>query len=190
MSRVQAVTILDPSDAFVRESIQGVPATYIKPNWDGRMPVPDNTFDLIICFGVLHHIPNVSFVVSEMTRTLKPGGYMSIREPIVSMGDWTKPRPGMTRRERGIPLAVLKNIIQSCKLDTTYFSLIDFQLTRHVFRPFVKEVFDSPFAVWFDEVMASLFSWNLRYHARNTLQKFRPASACFVLRKPVRAKAH
>ena len=95
-----SITILDPSDAFsdVKE-VYGIPCNYIKPNVNGDMPFKDDKFDLVTCLGVLHHIPNVSHVMREAYRCLSPGGYMLLREPIVSMGDWRQPRKGLTKRE-------------------------------------------------------------------------------------------
>lgn len=56
-------------------------------------------FDLITCLGALHRIPNVSMVVNELYRCLGKGGYLLLREPVVSMGDWSVPREGLTKRE-------------------------------------------------------------------------------------------
>jgi SAM-dependent methyltransferase len=184
ISQVDSVTVVEVSDVFVRNRIHNVPATYLKPSPCGRIPLADNTFDLITCFGVLHHIPNVSFVVAELARTLKAGGYLLIREPIVSMGDWTKPRPGLTKRERGIPLQILRAIIQRCELDVAGFALCDFPIVRVLFRLVRKDVYNSSFATWFDAKLASAFGWNLRYHACHGIHRLRPGSASFVLRKP------
>jgi ubiquinone/menaquinone biosynthesis C-methylase UbiE len=92
IQRAQAVTIVDPSGAFSSDTIHGVRASYVKPTPTGALPFSEEEFDLITCFGVLHHIPNVTTVVTELVRTLQPGGHILIREPIVSMGDWRKPR--------------------------------------------------------------------------------------------------
>lgn len=41
---------------------------------------PDNYFDCVYSFGVLHHIPEIKECVAEVNRVLKPGGtfYMSL----------------------------------------------------------------------------------------------------------------
>lgn len=184
ISNVKDVTIIDPSDAFVRESVHGVPAYYIKPNSDGRFPLRDNSFDLVTCFGVLHHIPNVSFVVAEIIRTMRPGGYFVLREPIVSMGDWRKPRRGLTKRERGIPLPILRKILATSGFELVNSSLCAFPLTPRVFRVFRPDVYNSAAIVRIDSILSAAFSWNVCYHHRNILERLRPSSAFFVLRKP------
>ena len=45
-----------------------------------KYPYPDNSFCIITCFNVLHHIDNPTFIVSEMFRVLAPGGYLIIKE--------------------------------------------------------------------------------------------------------------
>ena len=39
---------------------------------------PDNSFDIVYSFGVLHHIPDAERAVSEITRALKPGGELLV----------------------------------------------------------------------------------------------------------------
>lgn len=43
-----------------------------------RLPFADNTIDCVYSFGVLHHIPEIEKVVSEIYRVLKPGGGVMI----------------------------------------------------------------------------------------------------------------
>ena len=74
------------------EYMQFLPSVYPYDDSNASMEFPNNYFDLITSFGVLHHIPDVSKVFSELSRVLAPGGYLLIREPIVSMGDWSYPR--------------------------------------------------------------------------------------------------
>jgi SAM-dependent methyltransferase len=43
-----------------------------------QLPFPDNHFDCVYSFGVLHHIPEIAEVISEVRRVLKPGGILMI----------------------------------------------------------------------------------------------------------------
>ena len=179
---IESATIVDPSDAFVQDSVYGIPLSYVKPLPDGSLPFDNNTFDLMTCFGVLHHIPNVSSVVSELARVLQPEGYLLIREPIVSMGDWREPRRGLTKRERGIPLHILQTIAKTNGLEIVKNSLCDFPVTEKVFLKL--GIYNTYFATLIDYWLANIFAWNLNYHPKNTLQRFRARSAFLVLRKP------
>lgn len=44
------------------------------------LPFPDNSFDAIFAFGILHHIENWPEAISETYRVLKPKGYFSFEE--------------------------------------------------------------------------------------------------------------
>jgi ubiquinone/menaquinone biosynthesis C-methylase UbiE len=39
-----------------------------------ELPFPDNSFDCVYSFGVLHHIPDVDTALMEIHRVLRPGG--------------------------------------------------------------------------------------------------------------------
>jgi SAM-dependent methyltransferase len=189
VSRMDAVTIVDPSDAFVRERVHGVAARYLKPDPSGRLGMATGTFDLVTCLGVLHHIPNVSFVMSELARVLKPGGYLALQEPIVSMGDWRKPRRGLTKHERGIPLAILREIAMISGFDIKREGVCMFPLSHRVFNLFARGTgvggtYNNRFAVALDSAVCAAFRWNVHYHPRTLLQRFCPGSAFFLLQKP------
>lgn len=184
LTGAKQVTVVDPSSAFVRDRIHGVPADYVKPQPSGRLPLPDASYDFACCLGVLHHIPNVSFVLSEIARVLKPGGKFLLREPIVSMGDWRRPRAGLTKRERGIPLKLLEQSALRAGFEIEEVRLCDFALTPRLF-PWAKDgVYNNAAIVRFDAMLARLFAWNMSYHAESTLARLRPASAYLLLQKP------
>jgi SAM-dependent methyltransferase len=45
-----------------------------------KLDFPDNSFDIITCFFVLHHILDLDKIMKEIRRVLKPGGYILILE--------------------------------------------------------------------------------------------------------------
>ena len=183
IDRIDHVTVVDPSLAFVREEVHGVPATYIQPGPDGTLDVDAGTFDLITCLGVLHHIPNVSSVVRELARVLKPGGWFVLREPIVSMGDWRKPRGGLTKHERGIPPKLLEEMIRNAGLSIKRRSYCAFPVARELFKGTKGGPFNSPAITRIDAMLSSAFAWNHHYHPTSKIQKFRPTAAFFLLTK-------
>jgi ubiquinone/menaquinone biosynthesis C-methylase UbiE len=46
------------------------------------IPLPDNTFDIVYCGNLLHHV-NVSSTLKETKRVLKPGGMLVTWDPLV-----------------------------------------------------------------------------------------------------------
>lgn len=178
------ITILEPSEGFRVGDMGGVPAEYVKPNPSGQMPFPDGTFDLITCLSVLHHIPNVTSVVGEICRCLVPGGYALVREPIVSLGDWRRPRKGLTRRERGIPLHILRGMFMTAGLEVIRERKCVFPVTRRLRYLMRAPVFNSWACAYADFLICRLPIWPQIYHARNTVQKLRPNAIFFVFRKP------
>lgn len=181
--RVTLFTILEPSDQFKGDAIAGTPARWVKPAPSGDMPFDDGTFDLVTCFGVLHHIPNVSHVIAEIARTMRPGGFALIREPIVSMGDWRRSRPGLTKRERGLPRKLFLESLERSGLRVRHEGLC-------MFRPWVViadrlkvPVFDRDWSTKVDAALSSLMRWHTPYHATSAWDNVRPASMFVVAEK-------
>lgn len=77
-SRGYEVVLLDASPAalafaekrFHREHLTG---EFIPGNVY-NLPFADNSFDIVMSFGLLEHFEDVDVVIAEMTRVLKPGG--------------------------------------------------------------------------------------------------------------------
>ena len=184
---INKITILDPSDAFsdVKE-ILGTPSEYVKPTPDGNMPFQSNQFDLITSFGVMHHIPNVSHVMSECFRCLDNGGIMLFREPILSMGDWTKPRVGLTKRERGIPPALLNKMMLDTGFEIMHKSFCIFPFLPQLSNKIGISAYNNYFMTFIDKIVSQAFSWNIKYHRTKFFEKIAPGSVFYVLKKPAR----
>ena len=183
LGQTSELTIIDPSDAFLRDTVHGVPCRYVKPDPSGALPFEDGVFDLLTAFGVLHHVPNVTTVVRELARVVRPQGLFLLREPVVSMGDWRRPRAGLTRHERGIPLQLLRSIVHDAGFAIESESLCVFPPLTRVFNSLGFEVYNSRLLTVLDAWLSRLLAWNLRYHAKSASQKIRPTSVFFVLRK-------
>lgn len=49
------------------------------------IPVPDASFDVVLCSEVLEHIPNPVAAIQEFARILKPGGTLLLTAPFCSL---------------------------------------------------------------------------------------------------------
>lgn len=182
-TRLSSITIVEPSAKMRVRLIAAHEPTYVTPSPDGELPFSAGSFDLVTCLGVLHHIPNVSFLLSELARVTRPGGHMLVREPIHSMGDWRAPRQGLTAKERGIPLHVFQRAIEAADLVVERKGYCAFSLTTRIARMLGgRAPFNSPTMVRVDAALASTTRPLYRYHAATTWQKVRPTSAFFILR--------
>ena len=64
--RLERLTILEPSERLRSSTLRGIPIRYERPVPSGDMPFADATFDLVTSFGTLHHVANVTHVISEL----------------------------------------------------------------------------------------------------------------------------
>lgn len=179
---VISTILIDSDDSFHKKSVfEGVKKILANPG--GEIKLPDQSLDLITCFGVLHHIPNVSFVLSELARCLTEGGILLIREPITTMGDWRFLRTGATKNERGIPDKIFDQIIQDCGLQIIKKTPCFFPPFSAVCRKLGIHPYMHKVTVSIDLLLSKIFIWNYRYHRTNFVSKFAPACNFYVCQK-------
>jgi SAM-dependent methyltransferase len=180
--KIASTILIDSASSFHSRPLpQGVQTILAQPS--GEINSSADSFDLITCFGVLHHIPNVSFVVKEFHRCLASGGLLMVREPTTSMGDWRRPRYGVTKNERGIPSSIFKGILMNAGFEIIKHNQCVFPPLAFFVRKFGLSPFNSKILVYLDLLLSRFFNWNYRYHRVKLLDKFSPASDFFVCRK-------
>ncbi len=182
LHKIKNITIIEPSDQLVSEKIGNIVPHYQKPEISGKLTFADSTFDLVTCFGVLHHIPNVTTVINELIRVTKPGGYLLIKEPINTMGDWTEKRHGLTKNERGIPEKYFEKIFNG-KVDIVKKTYIDTLSVYKILKKFFNLDFDSKKYTKIDRIVSKFLSWNSTYHRTGNFRKLAPAGIFYVLIK-------
>ena len=62
IDRIKHLYIVESSRQTRSKQLKNVVPTYITPNIRGNIDLSNDSFDLIICFDTLHHIPNVTYV--------------------------------------------------------------------------------------------------------------------------------
>ena len=183
LARMADITLLDASADFQPQQLAGRPVRPLRAQASGQIAAPDASFDLITCFGVLHHIPNISFVLRELHRVCQPGGCALLREPITSMGDWRRPRLGLTQRERGFPRPLLEAAIAQAGWDIERAAPCQFSPLTKLAHHLGVGVFDRRALTLVDAALARMFAFNARYHRHSFWSRFAPGSMFYVLRK-------
>lgn len=75
------VTSGDVSPAFlelVRASYENNPPSLLLLNGKDLSEVPDNTFDMVATYSVMHHVPDYLAACVELARVTRPGGVVMI----------------------------------------------------------------------------------------------------------------
>lgn len=77
-----------------RLSLYGFAATDLRVADCEHLPYPDNFFDVVYSYGVIHHTPNTEQALSEIVRVCKPGGQIKVmiyhRHSLLSYFFWVK----------------------------------------------------------------------------------------------------
>lgn len=83
----------------------GLLGTRLKEIAEGKLPFPDNHFDVVVSNYVFEHVQDLQFALGEIHRTLRPGGTLlalfptreTIREGHVNMPWVHRLKPGLFR---------------------------------------------------------------------------------------------
>lgn len=180
--KIASTVLIDSATSFHESGVeQGVKRVLAQAS--GEICCDSGSFDLITCFGVLHHIPNVSFVMSELYRCLASGGVLMVREPTTSMGDWRVSRKGLTKNERGIPKAIFKDIILKAGFEILQHKSCVFPPLAAACRKMGISPYNSKFIVFLDLLLSRAFRFNYHYHRLRIIDKFSPACDFYVCQK-------
>ncbi len=76
--RVGRVEAIDPSEAIFHAASAHTDLENVGWSQAGiaNIPFENNTFDLVICLGVLHHVHDTAVALKKVVAKLKPGGHM------------------------------------------------------------------------------------------------------------------
>jgi SAM-dependent methyltransferase len=181
--QIDRVTIVESSEGYERDPALAMPTTALRAQPSGDIALADASVDLVTCFSVLHHIPNVSRVLGEFARVLCSGGLLLLREPITSMGgDWAVRRPGLTAHERGIPPAYLRRQLAAHGFIIEHESFGIFPPILKLWR-LGRAPYNSRILTSLDRVVCRLLKPRWRYHAVNRWQKVRPTDIAILAKR-------
>ena len=184
LHNIEQLTIIDSSEQTISEKLGDIKPVYVKPQSSGTINMGNDIFDLTTVFCVLHHIPNITHVLSEIVRVTQPGGYILIREPITSM-ELRNPsnRMKLTKNERGMPASYLQKILteNNCKIvSLSYYHFIYSFLARK-FQSLGS--LESSAYLKIDKILSRLFLWNFHYYPENMFQRIAPQEVYIIAQK-------
>ena len=179
------LNLIEASDNFRYQLSSKFPdANIIEPQITGSLDFKDSSIDMVCAFCVLHHIANISYAFSEISRVLKPGAYFFLREPCAFMGDWTKARKS-TPNERGLSSKYVQQV--ACKNNLSIVKKIPI-----VYEPINKIIISKlnpgtninfNLLYYLDRLISSLLSVNDHYWRDSLIKKIGPSSYSYILQK-------
>jgi len=104
------------------------------------------------------------------------------------MGDWTKHRPGLTKRERGIPIEIFRKIIRSAGSEVINEQKNGNTITKRLIQPlyeklFHTSVYNSRTIVKIDAFLCRYADINRQYYPIKRYRGPKASGVCYVLRK-------
>ena len=122
---------IDPEQIqLAQENIDDIPNIHFSAVDATNLPFQDNDFDIVLSFGVMHHISNWLDALAEIRRVLKPKGYfiyadIIFTELIAKFGRSFKHRYGITTMHD------LDSFIQENGFSTIHVSMTNALIWRH-----------------------------------------------------------
>ncbi len=179
---IEHLYIAESADGYFHNDAM---TTYVKAQVDGTLGFADEFFDTAVNIAVLHHIPNVSHVLRELFRVLKPGGVCLVKEPITTLGSLHLPRNnGLCPCERGFPRNLLDEMARKAGFEIIQKSYFEFPPLRHLRDRGGIDTYNSKFWTGLDRLCCWLTDWNYRYHRHGFIQKLAPSYVFLILTKP------
>lgn len=115
LDRGARVTSLDLSSA-VEANARNFPVTEthrIVQADINRMPFPENSYDLVLCLGVVQHTPDPRRTIAQLYRYVKPGGSVVVDHYRWSLAWYTKTAPLFRMVLKRLPTAASMKIVEA-----------------------------------------------------------------------------
>jgi ubiquinone/menaquinone biosynthesis C-methylase UbiE len=129
------------------------------------IPVPDGSFDAVMCTEVLEHVPDPVAALKELNRVLRPGGYLLITAPFVSLTHFAPYHfaTGLSRFFYEHHLNAMNYAIDEISSNGNYFEFIG-QEVRRIKR--VGKEYSSGYNI-FDKIFTHLTLMTLQKLSKN-----------------------
>jgi ubiquinone/menaquinone biosynthesis C-methylase UbiE len=127
-----------------------------------NIPFPDDSFDVVACYSVLHHIPDYIHAVREFARVVRPSGFIYVDHE-ANEKSWS-PNAELAEYRRRTKLSVAEHV----RLLFRTRELFTFDFAKTVFmKAFVNRRYEreGDLHVWPDDHI----EWQKVFHAWTTL---------------------